>query len=223
MEKYFIKYKSFFYYLIFSILVISFDQITKYWIFMQSQKFDFFLMEILPILNFVNYCNRGVSFGLFGNLAYSMQIFSIISIFAIGLFIYFCFKSENKIEKIAFLLIISGAIGNLIDRIHHGCVVDFIDFYINDMHFPAFNVADSVISVGGFLIVLMEIIKYYKKNKHNNILIILLISMIFMPSCKKKTKTRILQERQNTINEISKKHGNNVIPPIIHDVKEPEQ
>jgi len=76
-----------------------------------------------------------------------------ITLLAMALIIYFIIKSEKEplLIIIALSLIFGGAVGNLIDRIRFGAVVDFLDFYIGSWHWPAFNVADSAITVGAIL------------------------------------------------------------------------
>lgn len=86
------------------------------------------------------------------NLSPSVRtiIFLFISSLAVGLIFYFYIKTPQSHAWLAagFALIFGGAIGNLIDRIRFGIVVDFLDFYIGKYHWPAFNIADSAISVG---------------------------------------------------------------------------
>ena len=81
----------------------------------------------------------------------------ILSLFA--LFICTCLviwmrHEKDKWSRIGFALILGGAIGNVIDRLRFGGVVDFLDFYIGDYHWPAFNIADSAICIGVFLILI---------------------------------------------------------------------
>jgi signal peptidase II len=77
-------------------------------------------------------------------------VFLFISSLAIGLILYFYIKTPSGFAFLAagFALIFGGAIGNLIDRVRFGMVVDFLDFYIGKYHWPAFNIADSAITVG---------------------------------------------------------------------------
>ncbi len=78
------------------------------------------------------------------------MIFVVVSLVAIGsiLFLYFRLKEDEETLSLSFSLVLSGAIGNLIDRLHHGEVVDFLDFYVFSFHWPAFNIADSAICLG---------------------------------------------------------------------------
>ena len=81
---------------------------------------------------------------------------------------YIFLKETTKLNIIGFALILSGAIGNLIDRIFIGKVVDFLDFYYKSYHFPAFNVADSCITIGVALIIINLIFIKDNKNVDNN-------------------------------------------------------
>ncbi len=106
-------------------------------------------MEITPFLDFVYVWNYGISFGLFKEYyQYSNYIlFGLNSIIVLYL-ITNLIKSQSKIQTLALNLIIGGAIGNLLDRAIRGAVFDFIYFNYHDFDFPAFNLADSFISIG---------------------------------------------------------------------------
>ena len=77
-------------------------------------------------------------------------VFLLISSLAVGIILYFYQKTPGKYSllAVAFALIFGGAIGNLIDRVRFGMVIDFLDFYVGKLHWPAFNVADSAITIG---------------------------------------------------------------------------
>ena len=106
--------------------------------------------------------NRGAAWGIFSNLpdAYRVLFFVIISAIAIVAIIVIYHKSyENKLLRWALTLILGGAIGNLIDRVRLGFVIDFIDWhYLDVYHWPTFNVADVAISVGVGLLILDMIV-----------------------------------------------------------------
>jgi signal peptidase II len=83
-------------------------------------------------------------------------LFSAISVLALAVIVWLftLFPARRRGMRAALAMIFGGALGNLIDRLRFGAVVDFLDFYIGDMHWPAFNVADSAMSLGlGFLLV----------------------------------------------------------------------
>jgi signal peptidase II len=102
--------------------------------------------------NITHIHNPGGAFGLMANLSATLRsiIFLFISSLAVGLIFYFYKKTPAQYSWLAaaFALIFGGAIGNLIDRIRFGMVVDFLDFFVGDLHWPAFNIADSAISIG---------------------------------------------------------------------------
>ena len=102
--------------------------------------------------------NSGVAFGMFAGQQseYKALMFIAISTIAIMaiLVIFHQTPKDKKMVQTGLILIFSGAIGNLIDRTLHGEVIDFADFFINSYHFPAFNIADSCITIGVTLMVI---------------------------------------------------------------------
>ncbi|MCB9545563.1 MAG: signal peptidase II [Myxococcales bacterium] len=101
--------------------------------------------------------NKGAAWGLFRSLpeGWRVPFFVLISVVAVAVIVTLYRKSHgHRLQQVALTLILGGAIGNLIDRIRLGYVIDFIDWYKGDWHWPTFNVADICISVGvGLLIV----------------------------------------------------------------------
>jgi signal peptidase II len=133
--------------------VITLDQITKYLVISYIGPFD--SVEILPFLHLVSVRNTGAAFGMFRNFG---GIFFIgISAVAIIFVIWLIFTS--KYNYFGLSLVLGGAIGNLIDRVRYGKVVDFIDFSVGSFHWPAFNVADSSLTVGIIIIFLILLLK----------------------------------------------------------------
>ena len=133
-------------------LFIFLDQLSKNW--MLSNVFDSQrIIEINKYLNFVPVWNKGISFGMLSNFM-NINFFMIIVTSSIILFLFFWFqKTKNRNLSLSLSLIISGAIGNLIDRLSHKAVVDFIYFHIGNFHWPAFNFADTYITIGAFIYV----------------------------------------------------------------------
>ena len=107
----------------------------------------------IPILNFFNIVyveNRGISFGIFSS--YDASFYLGILSFLISFYIIFIIKMTQEIwEIIGLSLILGGALGNGIDRVINNYVIDFFDFHLNNFHWPAFNFADSFITVGGII------------------------------------------------------------------------
>jgi signal peptidase II len=129
------------------------DQATKWWVLegiMQPPR----VIPMTPFFNLVLTWNNGVSFGLFNNdNDLNALILSVLAIAIVIFLILWLRKAENKLVAIGLGLIIGGALGNVIDRGIHGAVVDFLDFYINAYHWPAFNVADSCITIGAVILI----------------------------------------------------------------------
>ena len=131
------------------IFLVLIDQCTKIFIskIMLNNRFED--MQLLPFLNIVFVRNTGISFGLFsdGGLL-SRYFFTSFSLIIGTILLIICFLTKEKLIKLSLLMISSGAIGNAIDRIYFGGVIDFIDFFLYNFHWPAFNLADIFISLG---------------------------------------------------------------------------
>ena len=134
-----------------AVTVIIVDPLTKYWI-TQSMR----LHESIPIIpnlfSFTYIRNPGAAFGLLAGSsnAFRTVFFGITSLFALALLgtILVRLPEKDWIGQVSIAGILGGAIGNLIDRLRFGEVIDFLDVYVEAYHWPAFNVADSAISVG---------------------------------------------------------------------------
>ncbi len=137
-------------------VVVVLDQVTKAAILKQ-----FVLHESRPVIdgffNLVYVMNPGAAFGFLAGASETFRylFFIGITVLVMGLIIYYIVKSDSKniINIISFAMIFGGAVGNLIDRIRFGSVVDFLDVYIGTAHWPAFNVADSSITIGAVLMI----------------------------------------------------------------------
>jgi signal peptidase II len=104
---------------------------------------------VTSFFNFVLTYNRGISFGLFnGGAGINALVFSLAAAAIVALLIFWLSRVESPFLAVAIGLIIGGAVGNVIDRIRLGAVVDFLDFHVGSLHWPAFNVADSAICIG---------------------------------------------------------------------------
>ncbi len=126
------------------------DQWTKHLI-VQKVPLHHSVAIIPGFFNLTHVRNTGGAFGILaGRGSAGFAFFLILSLTAIGAILYFFFKVEQKDRRLTLPLpfILSGAIGNLIDRLRYGEVVDFLDFYVSSFHWPAFNIADSAICVG---------------------------------------------------------------------------
>jgi signal peptidase II len=142
--------------------VVIADQITKFLI-INYLPFNHNIPVIAGFFNIVHINNPGGAFGLLANLSPQWRtiIFLFISSLAVGLIFYFYRKTPQSHPWLAagFALIFGGAIGNLIDRLRFGFVIDFLDFYFAEYHWPAFNIADSAITVGMVIFVIHILLK----------------------------------------------------------------
>ena len=104
--------------------------------------------------------NKGVAFGFMSDwseLNRNLSVyFSTIFAMAVLLFLYFRYYAYSLTQTNAIALVLGGALGNLVDRVRHGQVVDFLDFHIVSYHWPAFNLADSFICMGVFILLIVK-------------------------------------------------------------------
>lgn len=138
--------------LILATVIIIFDQITKLWI---SQNFVYGeSMAVTDFFNLVLVHNSGAAFSFLSNAGgWQRWLFSAIAAIASVWITWLLRKhKQDKLFCFALTLILGGALGNLIDRAAYGYVVDFLDFYWNTYHFPAFNIADSAVTCGAGLL-----------------------------------------------------------------------
>ena len=146
------------------IFLVLMDQCMKIFISNIMLNNSFEDMQLLPFLNIVFVRNTGVSFGMFSEWGilgrYFFSIFSIV----VGCFlILLAIFSDTKVFRSSLGLISSGALGNAIDRVYFGGVIDFIDFFIYNFHWPAFNFADIFITLGVIFLLFDNI--FLKKNE----------------------------------------------------------
>jgi signal peptidase II len=133
--------------------IVLLDYITKKTIVSKVMLYE--SINVLPFLNIVHVENKGAAFSLLTNLG--NNYFVAISIIAICVIIFYLSQLPKGLELFSLSMILGGAIGNLIDRLRIGKVVDFIDVYVGRWHWPAFNVADSALTVGIILFLLANI------------------------------------------------------------------
>ena len=146
------------------IFLVLIDQCMKISISKIMLNNSFEDMQLLPFLNIVFVRNTGVSFGMFSEWGIlGRYFFSIFSIVVGSFLILLAIFSDTKLFRISLGLISSGALGNAIDRVYFGGVIDFIDFFIYNFHWPAFNFADIFITLGVMLLLFDNI--FNKKNE----------------------------------------------------------
>jgi signal peptidase II len=132
-----------------SAVVVVLDQATKALVELNLERFD--SIELLPFFNLVLTYNKGAAFSFLADAGGWQRIFFVVLtvvVLVVLLRWLWSLKERTGVLPVALSLVIGGAIGNLIDRIATGLVVDFLDFHYAGWHWPAFNVADSAIFVG---------------------------------------------------------------------------
>ena len=149
------------YFVLILVLVIA-DQFTKAMIarniILNSSK------EIIPgFFHLIHIRNKGAIFGFFSQSGnrYVFLLLTLASLTALGLVVYYFSKAprDEKLLRVSLSLIMAGALGNFIDRVFKGYVIDFLDVSVRGWHWPSFNVADSCISIGAVLLVFIFLFK----------------------------------------------------------------
>jgi signal peptidase II len=149
-------------YLAAAFALISLDQITKLLIDRGIALYE--NVVVIPgFFNLTHIHNRGAIFGIFSRNPGRLTsiLLPVLSLAALVLVIYYYVKTppSEKLMKISLTLIMAGAVGNQIDRFVRGYVIDFLDIFVKNWHWPTFNVADSCISCGAVLLILTFIIR----------------------------------------------------------------
>lgn len=138
-----------------ALVVLVVDLGSKQWVMTHFQ-----LGESLPLIPFFNLTyahNPGAAFSFLADKdGWQRWFFAVIALAITAALLVMMYRSSasQKLNNIAYAMIIGGAVGNLTDRLVHGYVIDFVDFYINNWHYPIFNIADAGICIGALLIVL---------------------------------------------------------------------
>lgn len=145
-----------------SVTFLLIDQISKYLIIDHIPLYG--RINVLPFFDIVHYRNTGVAFGFMSGMPEDMRHYFFVAVFLIAFILIFFFiyhtPVKEKMVLIPLSLILSGAIGNSIDRMKYGYVTDFLDFHWfgdPNLHWPPFNVADSCITIGVILLILHSI------------------------------------------------------------------
>ncbi len=149
-----------------TVAVLFLDQVSKAVVSSTLRMHE--VRPIIPgLFNLTRVHNTGAAFGLLAGQASPMRtlFFLAVSFLAMGVVLWMLFRlpPEQKVERLALSLIFGGALGNVVDRVRLGEVVDFVDIYFRSYHWPAFNVADSAISIGVILL-LYRLVFAYEKN-----------------------------------------------------------
>lgn len=148
--------------LIIVLSIFFLDRLLKIYIIKKTEETGSSVVFLSEYLNLQLVWNKGIAFGLLSiDKSVYYNLITLLIFIVIIILIYFANKCEG-FEKISYILIISGALGNIFDRIYYNAVPDFIDLHINDFHWFIFNIADIFISVGILCLIFVEI--FFKKD-----------------------------------------------------------
>lgn len=162
--------------LVLAALLVVADQVTK-WLVVEKlmrpegvAETPFFtanVIELTPFFNLVMTWNRGVSFGIFNNHGdWNAVALSVLSLAIVAGLLAWLRKAQGRLVICALGAIIGGALGNVVDRVRWGAVADFLDVHALGWHWPAFNLADSAITVGAVLLVLDSLLSRPNSDKN---------------------------------------------------------
>ena len=148
-----------------SALVLVLDQLTKIYI-DRTMELHSSITVIEGFFNITYLRNKGAAFGILANSAWRLPFFLLVSTIAVAVILVVIkrLRDDQVLNAASLSLIFSGALGNLIDRVRLGEVIDFLDVHWQGHHWPAFNIADSAICVGVFLLAI-EMIQEERREK----------------------------------------------------------
>jgi len=138
-----------------TLVVIALDQITKQWILSELPLFG--RIEVLPFFDIIHVRNYGAAFSFLSEQSgWQRWFFTALALIISTILLVLMRRQSASMWRLnlAYALVIGGALGNVLDRLQHGFVVDFLDFYVRDYHWPAFNVADMAIVIGAGVMIL---------------------------------------------------------------------
>jgi signal peptidase II len=134
-----------------AVLVFAGDQVSKIWIYKTLPFNSYYPPDAIAVVpgffNFVHVGNTGAAWGLFSGKNFWLALLAVVTLLAIFIFRRHLTLERSQIQ-VSFGLLCGGIVGNLVDRISHGHVIDFLDFHFGSFVWPAFNLADSAICIG---------------------------------------------------------------------------
>ena len=144
------------------IIIFLLDRISKFYVIYLSEKNLSYNLFQSKFLNISLIWNEGIAFGLFSfDQKFYYNLLTIL-IILITLIVFWMILKSEKLERLAFMMIFGGSLGNIFDRLFYSAVPDFIDFHIKNFHWFIFNVADIFITIGVIMLICNEI---FLKNK----------------------------------------------------------
>lgn len=178
-------------YLVFAAFVVVLDQLSKWfvtehllrvtveggkahplgfaeWYTNTPPRLPFVSEELTSFYNVVMVWNKGMSFGMLNDLgAYGPPFFLGIYLVFFSVFLVWLWKAEGRLQRLGISLVMAGIVGNGLDRVRFGAVIDFFDFHIGKWHWPAFNIADSCIVCGVFVLIIYSLLaeKSFKRGQ----------------------------------------------------------
>ncbi len=165
LTQFFLSKKLFFCGLTIATIVATLDLYSKKIVFsfLDNLNYEHPEFSVTGFFNLVKVWNKGVSFGMFNNLADGKYIILAVNLSILTILLVWLYRNKIVYLTWALAMIIGGALGNIIDRIMNHAVADFLDFYIDKYHWPAFNLADSAVFLG---VVLLLLENYFVKPNH---------------------------------------------------------
>lgn len=159
-----------------AVLTFLLDQLTK-WLVVEGlmrpagvTETPFYVpytIKLTPFFDLVMAWNRGVSFGIFnnGDSPYNAWALTALSLAICSALVVWMMRCKDTLLRVALGMIVGGALGNVIDRIRFGAVADFLDVHVAGYHWPAFNIADSAITVGAALLLIDAMVRQPRAHK----------------------------------------------------------
>ena len=141
------------------LLTVLVDQMVKIWA--QANIMPYEVIPVFPFFNLRLGFNTGVSFSMLSDMGReNTWALSAFALALSGLLTFWAWKSKRRVEIMGYALIVGGALGNVIDRVYLGAVVDYLDFYYGDWHFPTFNGADVFINIGVLILIVDMVLEH---------------------------------------------------------------
>lgn len=147
------------------LVAVAADQLSKWWIAVHLTAGS--AVSFGDFYNTVKVWNTGVSFSMFSHHGQlGVVVLSLVAVVVCMFLLRWMWRETNRLKIAALGLIIGGAVGNVIDRVHYGAVLDFLDFHLGQYHWPAFNLADAFICIGACILIFLEIFKNKKEREY---------------------------------------------------------